>query len=107
MNGLENIFRANGKHCVSFVDRCLGEVFVGKVPSSWETAPEGRSALLRAARDADDTVLGEIAAQVRKFGFRDTDVNMADSSGRVSAPLTVHSNETEELYKFSGTRCAC
>ncbi|CAK9829434.1 Ankyrin repeat domain-containing protein 33B [Anthophora retusa] len=57
---------------------------VRKVPSSWEATSEGRSALLRAARDADDAALNKIAAQLRKFGFGDIDVNMADSSGRTA-----------------------
>ncbi|XP_076681636.1 uncharacterized protein LOC143375892 isoform X2 [Andrena cerasifolii] len=55
-----------------------------KVPPPWETASEGRLALLRAARDADDAALNQIAVQVRKFGARDMDVNIADSSGRTA-----------------------
>lgn len=66
-------------------DRSVREVdIVTKVPSSWEATSEGPAALLRAARDADDAALNEIAVQVRKFGFGGMDVNMADSSGRVS-----------------------
>lgn len=61
---------------------------VAKVPSSWEETSEGPAALLRAARDADDAVLNEMAVQVRKFGFGSMDVNMADSSGRVSLRRT-------------------
>lgn len=56
-----------------------------KVPPPWETASEGRLALLRAARDADDAALNQIEVQVRKFGARDMNVNIADSSGRVSS----------------------
>ncbi|XP_043510582.1 uncharacterized protein LOC122528966 [Frieseomelitta varia] len=56
----------------------------GKVPSSWQATSEGASALLRAARDADDTALEQIAAHVRKFGLADMDVNIADSSGRTA-----------------------
>ncbi|XP_076764459.1 uncharacterized protein LOC143431533 [Xylocopa sonorina] len=55
-----------------------------KVPSSWEASSEGRSALLRAARDADETVLNEIVTQIRKFGLGNIDVNMTDSSGRTA-----------------------
>lgn len=66
-------------------DRSVREVdIVTKVPSSWEETSEGPAALLRAARDADDAVLNEIAVQVRKFGFGSMDVNMADSSGRTA-----------------------
>ncbi|XP_061939147.1 NF-kappa-B inhibitor cactus isoform X2 [Apis cerana] len=66
-------------------DRSVREVdIVAKVPSSWEETSEGPAALLRAARDADDAVLNEIAVQVRKFGFGSMDVNMADSSGRTA-----------------------
>ncbi|XP_068984163.1 uncharacterized protein [Bombus flavifrons] len=66
-------------------DRSVAEVnIVRKVPSSWEVTSEGASALLRAARDADDAALDEIAAHVRKFGFGDMDVNMTDSSGRTA-----------------------
>ncbi|XP_006608015.2 uncharacterized protein LOC102681836 [Apis dorsata] len=66
-------------------DRSVREVdIVTKVPSSWEVTSEGPAALLRAARDADDGVLNEIAVQVRKFGFGSMDVNMADSSGRTA-----------------------
>ncbi|KAK9295560.1 hypothetical protein QLX08_010156 [Tetragonisca angustula] len=56
----------------------------GKVPSSWQATSEGASALLRAARDADDTALEQIAAHVRKFGLADMDVNIVDSSGRTA-----------------------
>ncbi|XP_076248863.1 uncharacterized protein LOC143188468 [Calliopsis andreniformis] len=66
-------------------DRSVREnAIVAKVPPSWDTPSEGRSALLRAARDADDSALSEIAIQVRKFGFGDIDVNMTDSSGRTA-----------------------
>ncbi|OAD59603.1 Ankyrin repeat domain-containing protein 33B [Eufriesea mexicana] len=57
---------------------------VTKVPSSWDTTSEGPAALLRAARDADEIVLNEIAVQVRKFGFGDVDINMVDSCGRTA-----------------------
>ncbi|CAL7933495.1 unnamed protein product [Xylocopa violacea] len=57
---------------------------VTKVPSSWDASSEGRSALLRAARDADDTILNEIAAEIRKFGLGNMDANMTDSSGRTA-----------------------
>lgn len=57
---------------------------VAKVPPSWDTPSEGRSALLRAARDADDSALNEIANKVRQFGFGDIEVNMTDSSGRTA-----------------------
>lgn len=66
------------------LDHSEADTIVRKVPSSWETNSEGRSALLRAARDADDAALNEITLRVRKFGFGDMDVNVADSSGRVS-----------------------
>ncbi|XP_053970799.1 uncharacterized protein LOC128872294 [Hylaeus volcanicus] len=62
----------------------LENTIVVKVPPSWETPSEGRSALLRAARDADDTTLHQIATRVRKFGFGDMDVNVVDSSGRTA-----------------------
>ncbi|XP_031840435.2 uncharacterized protein LOC116430431 isoform X1 [Nomia melanderi] len=62
----------------------LGNTILTKVPPSWETSSEGRSAFLRAARDADDTALNQIAAQVQRFGFGDMDVNMVDSSGRTA-----------------------
>ncbi|XP_071869353.1 uncharacterized protein isoform X3 [Bombus fervidus] len=66
-------------------DRSVAEVnIVRKVPSSWQVTSEGASALLRAARDADDAALDEIAVHVRKFGFGDMDVNMTDSSGRTA-----------------------
>lgn len=67
------------------IDRsALGNTILTKVPPPWETSSEGRSAFLRAARDADDTALDRIAAQVQSFGFGDMDVNTVDSSGRVS-----------------------
>ncbi|KZC04777.1 Ankyrin repeat domain-containing protein 33B, partial [Dufourea novaeangliae] len=62
----------------------LEKTIVTKVPPSWETSSEGRSAFLRAARDADDTALNDIAAQVRRFGLGDMDVNVVDSSGRTA-----------------------
>ncbi|XP_043248303.1 uncharacterized protein LOC122395065 isoform X1 [Colletes gigas] len=65
-------------------DRSALDDKIVKVPPSWETPSEGRSALLRAARDADDTALHQIAARVRKFGFGDMDVNVVDSSGRTA-----------------------
>ncbi|XP_012151899.2 uncharacterized protein LOC105663987 isoform X1 [Megachile rotundata] len=65
-------------------DHSEAATIVTKVPSSWETNSEGRTALLRAARDADDAALSEIALRVRKFGFGDMDVNVADSSGRTA-----------------------
>ncbi|XP_033330722.2 uncharacterized protein LOC117222847 isoform X1 [Megalopta genalis] len=55
-----------------------------KVPPSWESSSEGRSAFLRAARDADDEALDQIAAQVQRFGLGDMDVNVVDSSGRTA-----------------------
>ncbi|XP_076170960.1 uncharacterized protein LOC143148473 isoform X2 [Ptiloglossa arizonensis] len=62
----------------------LENTIVEKVPPSWDTPSEGRSALLRAARDADDAALDRIATRVRKFGFGDMDVNVADGSGRTA-----------------------
>lgn len=55
-----------------------------KVPPSWETPSGGPTALLRAAREADDTGLKEIVAQARKVGLKGMDVNVVDGSGRVS-----------------------
>ncbi|XP_076649801.1 uncharacterized protein LOC143357295 [Halictus rubicundus] len=55
-----------------------------KVPPSRESSSEGRSAFLRAARDADDQALNRIAAQVQRFGLGDMDVNVVDSSGRTA-----------------------
>lgn len=54
------------------------------MPPSWETPSGGPTALLRAAREADDTGLKEIVAQARKVGLKGMDVNVVDSSGRVS-----------------------
>ncbi|XP_029047449.1 uncharacterized protein LOC114878153 isoform X1 [Osmia bicornis bicornis] len=65
-------------------DHTEADTIVRKVPSSWETNSEGRTALLRAARDADDAALNEITLRVGKFGFGDMDVNVADSSGRTA-----------------------
>lgn len=82
---LYKFFLPDVKHSTRFADRSVAEAnIVRKVPSSWEVTSEGASALLRAARDADDAALDEIAVHVRKFGFGDMDVNMTDSSGRVS-----------------------
>ncbi|XP_014469213.1 PREDICTED: uncharacterized protein LOC106741590 isoform X2 [Dinoponera quadriceps] len=55
-----------------------------KVPPSWETPSGGPTALLRAAREADDTGLKEIVAQARKVGLKGMDVNVVDSSGRTA-----------------------
>lgn len=65
-------------------DRNALDIPVRKVPPSWESSSEGRSAFLRAARDADDEALNRIAAQVQRFGLGDMDVNVVDSSGRTA-----------------------
>lgn len=81
----EKFVTADVKQSTDCVDRGVREAdTAGKVPSSWQATSEGASALLRAARDADDTALEQIAAHMRKFGLADMDVNIADSSGRVS-----------------------
>ncbi|XP_072743612.1 uncharacterized protein [Anoplolepis gracilipes] len=55
-----------------------------KVPPSWEIPSGGPTALLRAAREADDSGLKEIVAQARKVGLKGMDVNVVDSSGRTA-----------------------
>lgn len=86
LRGLRNLeVTKTRKRRVCVPDRSVREnSTVAKVPPSWDTPSEGRSALLRAARDADDSALNEIANKVRQFGFGDIEVNMTDSSGRVS-----------------------
>ncbi|KAI4499569.1 hypothetical protein M0802_005465 [Mischocyttarus mexicanus] len=58
--------------------------FKTKVPPSWEIPSEGPKALLRAAMEADDTILKEVVMRARKSDFCDVDVNMTDSSGRTA-----------------------
>lgn len=55
-----------------------------KVPPSWETPSGGRSALLRAAREADEAILDELVTRAQKLGLGDMDVNLTDSSGRTA-----------------------
>ncbi|KAL2723893.1 uncharacterized protein V1478_008406 [Vespula squamosa] len=55
-----------------------------KVPPSWEIPSEGPKALLRAAMEADDTILKEVVMRARKSDLCDVDVNMTDSSGRTA-----------------------
>lgn len=69
---------------VNLADRAREKTTKAKVPPSWETPSGGPTALLRAAREADDTGLKEIVAQARKVGLKGMDVNVVDSSGRVS-----------------------
>ncbi|KAM0724392.1 Ankyrin repeat domain-containing protein 33B [Formica fusca] len=65
-------------------DRVREETIKTKVPPSWEIPSGGPTALLRAAREADDTGLKEIVAQARKVGLKGMDVNVVDSSGRTA-----------------------
>ncbi|EZA58928.1 Ankyrin repeat domain-containing protein 33B [Ooceraea biroi] len=65
-------------------DRGREETIKSKVPPSWETPSGGPTALLRAAREADDTGLKEIVAHARKVGLKGMDVNVVDSSGRTA-----------------------
>ncbi|KAL6442253.1 hypothetical protein ACFW04_002489 [Cataglyphis niger] len=65
-------------------DRVREETAKTKVPPSWEVPSEGPTALLRAAREADDNGLKEIVAQARKVGLKGMDVNVVDSSGRTA-----------------------
>ncbi|XP_036139972.1 protein HOS4 isoform X2 [Monomorium pharaonis] len=65
-------------------DHIRKETIKSKVPPSWETPSGGPTALLRAAREADDTGLKEIVAQARKVGLKGMDVNVVDSSGRTA-----------------------
>lgn len=65
-------------------DRVREEPIKTKVPPSWEIPSGGPTALLRAAREADDTGLKEIVAQARKVGLKGMDVNVVDSSGRTA-----------------------
>lgn len=65
-------------------DRNARDSNTRKVPPSWESSSGGRSAFLRAARDADDEALNQIAVQVQRFGLGDMDVNVVDSSGRTA-----------------------
>ncbi|XP_014598414.1 PREDICTED: uncharacterized protein LOC106783919 [Polistes canadensis] len=58
--------------------------FKVKVPPSWEIPSEGPKALLRAAMEADDTILKEVVMRARKSDLCDVDVNMTDSSGRTA-----------------------
>jgi len=66
------------------------EAIKSKVPPSWETPSGGPTALLRAAREADDTGLKEIVAHARKVGLKGMDVNVVDSSGRVSGNFPIN-----------------
>ncbi|KMQ90900.1 ankyrin repeat domain-containing protein 33b [Lasius niger] len=72
-------------------DRVREETIKTKVPSSWEIPSGGPTALLRAAREADDTGLKEIVTQARKLGLKGMDVNVVDSSGRIGryAPISL------------------
>ncbi|XP_011636593.1 uncharacterized protein LOC105426883 isoform X2 [Pogonomyrmex barbatus] len=65
-------------------DHVRKETTKTKVPPSWEIPSGGPTALLRAAREADDTGLKEIVAQARKVGLKGMDVNVVDSSGRTA-----------------------
>ncbi|XP_018405868.1 PREDICTED: uncharacterized protein LOC108782177 [Cyphomyrmex costatus] len=65
-------------------DHIRKETIKSKVPPSWEIPSGGPTALLRAAREADDTGLKEIVAQARKVGLKGMDVNVVDSSGRTA-----------------------
>ncbi|KAL0118390.1 hypothetical protein PUN28_009208 [Cardiocondyla obscurior] len=65
-------------------DHLRKETIKSKVPPSWEIPSGGPTALLRAAREADDTGLKEIVAQARKVGLKGMDVNVVDSSGRTA-----------------------
>ncbi|XP_077254463.1 uncharacterized protein LOC143893214 isoform X2 [Temnothorax americanus] len=65
-------------------DHIRKETIKPKVPPSWEIPSGGPTALLRAAREADDTGLKEIVAQARKVGLKGMDVNVVDSSGRTA-----------------------
>lgn len=84
------------KHCkdimtnVNYADRVREEPIKTKVPPSWEIPSGGPTALLRAAREADDTGLKEIVAQARKVGLKGMDVNVVDSSGRVSGNFLIN-----------------
>ncbi|XP_070163458.1 uncharacterized protein [Polyergus mexicanus] len=69
---------------VNLADRVREETIKTKVPPSWEIPSGGPTALLRAAREADDTGLKEIVAQARKVGLKGMDVNVVDSSGRTA-----------------------
>ncbi|XP_011702631.1 PREDICTED: uncharacterized protein LOC105458784 isoform X2 [Wasmannia auropunctata] len=65
-------------------DHVRKETIKPKVPPSWEIPSGGPTALLRAAREADDNGLKEIVAQARKVGLKGMDVNVVDSSGRTA-----------------------
>ncbi|XP_018047481.1 PREDICTED: protein HOS4-like isoform X2 [Atta colombica] len=65
-------------------DHVRKETIKPKVPPSWEIPSGGPTALLRAAREADDTGLKEIVTQARKVGLKGMDVNVVDSSGRTA-----------------------
>ncbi|XP_020282137.1 uncharacterized protein LOC109853946 isoform X2 [Pseudomyrmex gracilis] len=65
-------------------DRVREETTKTKVPPSWEIPSGGPTALLRAAREADDIGLKEIVAQARKVGLKGMDVNVVDGSGRTA-----------------------
>ncbi|KAG5313661.1 AN33B protein, partial [Acromyrmex insinuator] len=65
-------------------DHVRKETIKSKVPPSWEIPSGGPTALLRAAREADDTGLKEIVTQARKVGLKGMDVNVVDSSGRTA-----------------------
>lgn len=75
---------------VNHADRMREEPIKTKVPPSWEIPSWGPTALLRAAREADDTGLKEIVAQARKVGLKGMDVNVVDSSGRVSRNFLIN-----------------
>lgn len=73
---------------VNLADHIRKETIKSKVPPSWEIPSGGPTALLRAAREADDTGLKEIVTQARKVGLKGMDVNVVDSSGRVSTKVS-------------------
>lgn len=75
---------------VNLADRVREESIKTKVPPSWEIPSGGPTALLRAAREADDTGLKEIVTQARKVGLKGMDVNVVDSSGRVSRNFRIN-----------------
>ncbi|KAH0946496.1 hypothetical protein HN011_012243 [Eciton burchellii] len=78
-------------------DRAREEAIKSKVPPSWETPSGGPTALLRAAREADDTGLKEIVAHARKVGLKGMDVNVVDSSGRTAISYMAGNGATAML----------
>ncbi|XP_012223483.1 uncharacterized protein [Linepithema humile] len=78
-------------------DRVREETIKAKVPPSWEIPSGGPTALLRAAREADDIGLKEIVAQARKVGLKGMDVNVVDSSGRTAISYMAGNGATTML----------